>query len=104
MSNVPQLWPSRGTAPYQTEALGYQQLSVTSGAAVSLTVPNGATTAVVSVETAAVRWRDDGTAPTTTVGMPIAAAAAPFVYSGALSAIQFIAQSTTATVDVSYYR
>ena len=48
----------------------------------------------------AVRYRDDGTAPTSSLGMT-AAAAGCFQYSAALTAIQFISVSTTTTLDVS---
>ena len=48
---------------------GYQQLTV-STTAVGLTIPSGATRAVVYVESQPVRWRDDGVAPTSTVGVP----------------------------------
>lgn len=85
--------------------LGYQQLtSAELAEATLLTIPAGANLAVISVEGAGVRWRDDGTMPTASVGMPIAEGAAPFVYSGTLSAIAFIAQSGSPLVNVSYYR
>ena len=94
-------------------ALGYQQISVTSGSAVSLTIPTaagGASAWIVEVcnEAQPLRYRDDGTAPTTTVGVPIAANFC-FQYAGAgattgLGAIQFIAQNTSSTLNVSYYR
>src|SRR5882672_6430716 len=56
--------------------LGYCQLTSLAAAtklsACSGGIPAGATSALISVEGAAIRYRDDGTAPTTTVGMPIA--------------------------------
>lgn len=82
--------------------LGYQQITTLSAAA-TLTVPVGATIAIIEVETQAVRWRDDGTAPTSTVGTPIAVAGT-LEYSGTLSAIQFIEQTASAKLNVSYYR
>lgn len=82
--------------------LGYQQITTLSAAA-NLTVPVGATIAIIEVETQAVRWRDDGTAPTSTVGTPIAVAGT-LEYSGTLSAIQFIEQTASAKLNVSYYR
>jgi hypothetical protein len=84
-------------------ALGYQQITAT-GTAASLTVPAGAKMAVISVETAAIRWRDDGVDPTTTVGMPVAAAATPIEYSGPLANFRLIAQTGSPIVNVSYYR
>lgn len=83
--------------------LGYEQLSSLSSAA-SLTVPAGANFALITAETAAVRWRDDGTAPTASVGMPMATSDAPLQYSGTLSALQFIAQTGSPKLNVSYYR
>lgn len=91
-----------GSAPYAATALGYQQLtSLTTTTA--LTVPSGATFAVISVEGQGVRYRDDGVAPTATVGQPIAAQTS-IQYSGTLSALQFIQQAASATVDVLYYK
>lgn len=49
---------------------GYQQITV-STSAVALTVPKNATSAIIIVQDQTVRWRDDGTAPTATVGMPV---------------------------------
>ena len=89
--------------PNRQTPLGYQQISAFSTAQ-ALTAPSGATFAVISVETQAVRYRDDGTAPTASAGMPIAVGAAPFVYTGSLSAIQFIPQTGSATLDIAYYK
>lgn len=82
--------------------LGYQQITSLS-AAEKLTVPDGATLAIVEAHTQSVRWRDDGTAPTGTVGM-ILPVDTPFEYSGDLAAIQFIQTTATAELDVSYYK
>lgn len=82
-------------------ALGYQQITSLSSSA-ALTVPSGATIAVVQAEGADVRWRDDGTAPTATVGM-LLPAGAELRYTGALAALRLIQASAGATVNVSYY-
>lgn len=82
--------------------LGYQQLSV-AGTAVGLTVPTGATMAIITVSGQIVRYRDDGTVPTASVGMPLAVGSI-FNYASALSAIQFIAEASTATLDILYYQ
>jgi hypothetical protein len=86
--------------------LGYQQiLATTLAAATPLAVPAGAQVAVIRSETANVRWRDDGTAPTSGIGMPLNSTdTVPFEYWGTLSAIQFIAVSGSPILDVSYYR
>ena len=81
--------------------LGYQQIT-TLTTAVGLTVPPGAVGAIIVAEAQAVRWRDDGTAPTATVGMPLAVAAA-LEYAGDLSAIKFIEQTAGAKLNVAYY-
>jgi hypothetical protein len=88
-------------APFSYTPLGYQQIpSADLGSAVGLDVPDGATMALIAVSGASVRWRDDGTAPTSSLGMPVANGQ-EFQYSADLSAIQFIGAG--ATLDVSYY-
>lgn len=84
-----------------TVCLGYQQITSLS-AATALTVPSGATLAVVIPESQAVRWRDDGTNPTGSVGMPLAIATT-LSYDGDLSRIRFIEQAASAKLNVSYY-
>ena len=84
-----------------TKPVGYQQITSLSAAA-ALTVPAGARSAVIVAQTQAVRWRDDGTNPTATVGMPLAVNTA-LEYSGDLSAIKFFEQTASAALNVSYY-
>ncbi|HEY8879199.1 MAG TPA: hypothetical protein VIN03_16645 [Roseateles sp.] len=84
--------------------LGYQQITSLSGAQ-GLTVPAGTKLALIQAETQAVRWRDDGTAPTATVGYPLAVGS-ELRYTGtaaALAAIRFIEQTASAKLNVSYY-
>lgn len=66
-------------------------------------IPPDATCAVIVASGQAVRWRDDGTAPTASVGMHLAVGT-EFIYTGNLSAIQFIQETATAVVDVTYYK
>ena len=66
-----------GTFTLEKNPLGYRQLTV-STTAVGLAnatggIPAGATRAVVQVEAQPVRWRDDGSAPTLSVGVLSAA-------------------------------
>lgn len=85
----------------------YTTSGVTTMSAASATttgIPAGANLAVISVETANIRWRDDGGAPTTSIGMPIAAAAVPFSYSGNLSQFSLIAVSGSPVVNVAFYK
>ena len=91
-----------------TLCLGYQQ--ITPNTATGLTVParapdgskQQATFAIITPEGQNVRWRDDGTAPTATVGMPLAAGTS-LSYDGDLKAIRFIQQAATGYLNVSYY-
>lgn len=93
-----------------TSCMGYQQLDSLSSAA-GLTVPSrdptsGMTTkanfALIVAEAQDVRWRDDGTAPTSTVGMLLKTGVI-FQYDGDLSKIKFIETAGSAKVNVSYY-
>ena len=84
-----------------TQCLGYQQITSLS-ASTALTVPVGATMALIVAETQAVRWRDDGTAPTASVGMPLAAGVT-LQYDGDLHKIKFIEQTASAKINISYY-
>jgi hypothetical protein len=92
-----------------TTCFGYEQIT-TLTAATSLTVPavtpeglNGKPVfALIVAEGAPVRWRDDSTAPTATVGMPLAIGV-PLQYDGDLSKIKFIEQSASAKLNISYY-
>jgi len=49
-----------------------------------------------------VRWRDDGTAPTASVGMPLPAGTI-LSYDGDLSRIRFIETAASAALNISYY-
>jgi hypothetical protein len=92
-----------------TSRLGYEQIT-SLGSSTGLTVPQRTTDglsakpaiAIIVAETAAVRWRDDGVAPTAAVGMPLAVGSM-LQYDGDISAIRFIEQSAGAKLNVSYY-
>lgn len=84
-----------------TVCLGYQQITSLSTAA-ALTVPAQATLAIITPESQAVRWRDDGVNPTASVGMPVSIATV-LSYDGDLSRIRFIEQAASAKLNVSYY-
>lgn len=81
--------------------LGYQQLTSLASAA-ALTVPTGARWALLQAEDADVRWRDDGSSPTASVGMLLKNGAS-LVYDGSLSALRLIQVSASAKVNVAYY-
>lgn len=84
-----------------SEPKGYEKVTGLS-AAKALTVPTGATLAMIKTEGADVRYRDDGTDPTTTNGM-LLETGDEFWYSGAPRALRFIETSTSATLHVLYY-
>lgn len=83
--------------------IGYQQITSLS-AATGLTVPAGAITAIVQATGQAVRFRDDGTNPTASVGETLGVGLTATV-SGreTLAAIRFIETAASAKLDVSYY-
>lgn len=86
--------------------LGYQQIT-SLAASTGLTVPSDQnkgipTLAVIKVEAQAVRWRDDGVAPTTTVGMTLAVGD-ELRYDGDLKGIRFIEVTAGAILNISYY-
>lgn len=84
-----------------TVCLGYQQITGLSTAK-ALTVPVGATMALVAPDTQNVRWRDDGTNPTASVGMPLVVGTT-LNYDGDLNRIRFIETTASAVLNVSYY-
>ena len=90
-------------APLAPLAPSQMELQVTSSTATYLTPPAGALYAYITVEGEAVRWRDDGTAPTNSQGQPLATGSL-LNYQGNLNTIEFIAQQGTAIIDVSYYK
>lgn len=86
--------------------VGHQQLTNANLAtAVALTVPTGAVYALIQAYSAsdvAIRWRDDGTDPTTTVGVRLKNA--DIWYVGNLSAIKLIRESSGVEVNIAYYK
>jgi hypothetical protein len=105
----------RGTGTYITP-LGFCQFTAQSSAQLlSAVTPTSTTTctppakaawATVVVETNSIRFRDDGTAPTVSVGMLIAPTSSvpqPFTYNSNMKAIQFIAVLGSPVVDISFY-
>ena len=93
-----------GVTPiYLYVSAGASQMALAVGTNTTLAVPAGATLAEICVETAAVRYRDDGTAATSSLGIPVASGTC-FQYSGPLASLSFTAQSGSPTIDVSYYK
>lgn len=90
------------TLPGNMTPTGYQQITSLSTVQV-LTVPSGSQLALLQSETQNVRWRDDGTAPGTTVGM-LLATGIPLLYNGDLSALKFKETTASGVLNVSYYK
>jgi len=86
-------YPMAGTAQYA--------LSI--GTNTTLTVPAGASGAEICVETAGVRYTDDGTSASSSTGIPVAAGVC-FQYFGNPAKMKFTAQTGSPTIDVSYYK
>lgn len=88
------------------KALGYGQLAVTAAALLSTItggIPAGTRLAIITPDTQAARWRDDGTAPTTTVGYPLPVGSELRYDGQQFSSLQFIAQTGTSTLNVTFY-
>lgn len=83
-------------------ALGYEQVTSLSSAA-GLTIPAGCELALVQAESQNVRWRDDGTNPTATVGMILMAGATLQYDAAQLGRLKFIETAASAKLNVSYY-
>lgn len=88
-------------AVLRAEPTGYEQVTSLSSAA-GLTPPAGSDRALIQAVTQSVRWRDDGTSPTATVGM-VLAAGSTLEYDGDLSAFEAIETAASAELNVSYY-
>lgn len=84
-----------------SRSLGYQQI-VGAAAATGLTVPASTCMALINIEAQAVRWRDDGTNPTTTVGMNQAVGSTLEFY-GDFGRIKFIETTAGTIINVAYY-
>lgn len=90
--------------------LGYCQiLAATLASATGLSscsggIPAGANMIWVQAEAQNIRWRDDGTNPTTTVGMILISGQAPVSYTGTISALKFIDATAGGILDVAFYK
>lgn len=95
---------------------GVQNALSVAGTAVALTLPGSADTrikpthAIIQVTGANIRWRADGTAPTTSVGIQVAAGSniefmdGTLNYANIIERIKFIADDAgTATLEVAFF-
>lgn len=86
----------------------YVTSAATTSSSASLTsggIPTGATSVFLQAETANVRYRDDGGAPTASIGnLVVAGAGGQILYGGTFSALRFIAASGSPLLNVAFYR
>lgn len=82
---------------------GYSQFTNLSAAVGLQPIPNGVKVMWIQAEGQNVRWRDDGTDPTASVGQ-ILQAGMTLEYTGAMLAIRFIEVTPGAKLNVNYYR
>lgn len=79
--------------------VGYEQI-VANGLVRYLNVPAGAKRAILQVEVGGWRYRDDGPAPSSTVGMLIDS---PLPYTGNLKALALLETAPGSILNVAYY-
>jgi len=91
-------------APYLTIPLGYQQMTSLATATPLPSIPSNAIYAVVLCTGQMVNWRDDGTAPTASIGMPLNTNTQIVFAEKPLSVVQIIQATASATCNVSYYK
>ncbi|MEM9605900.1 MAG: hypothetical protein AAGA99_00670 [Actinomycetota bacterium] len=95
-------------------SVGYEQLTgITSATGITpslyqYTQDNGDVSVVgrrvlLQATGANVRWRDDGTDPTASVGMVVVAGGAPQLYEGPVENLRFIQESGGAVLNVTVY-
>ncbi len=83
--------------------VGRAQLTGLSSVKGFASVPAGTTIALIQAESQNIRWRDDGTNPSATVGM-ILVANDTLIYSGTMSAIKFIETTASAKINITFYQ
>ena len=88
---------------------GFQQLSAaTLASSTALIVPTHPSTgekpnaAMMTAFTGNVRYRDDGAAPTASIGLRLVAGVDPYLYMGDLANFRAIAEGGSPTLDVTY--
>ena len=92
----------------RTIPIGYVQIAAlgsgAGGSGLPLSGLSGtATICLITCEGSGIRWRDDGVAPTATVGYPLNAGDS-LIYSGTLTAFLMIPQTGNPVVDISFYK
>lgn len=88
---------------YFQAAAGAVDAAVTLASLAGGSIPAGATRVKVSVSAQAIRWRDDGAAPTAAIGMPQAAGTTLDYQERDLASLRFISQVAGAVLDITFY-
>ena len=87
------------------EVVDFEQITGLSSAKGLTTATYGAgTIALLQAESQPIRWRDDGTDPTASVGMRLTPGSDPWPYGGSLAAIKFIEEAASGKLNCSYYQ
>lgn len=87
---------------YQKPA-GYQQITSLGSAVGFTSIPDGTRFVAIQPESQNIRWRDDGTNPTASVGMIVVANDILF-YTGDFTTIKFIEVTASAKLNVTFYK
>ncbi len=97
--------PGAGSQPYNYTAVAGAQYNLAITTSTALTAPPTALQAQVCASGNSVKYTYDGTTPTSSVGLPLAAGQC-IQFSGPtlLAALRFIQTAATATLDVGYTR
>jgi hypothetical protein len=69
-----------------------------------ITIPDSVKSALVSVETQAVRYREDGTNPTAAIGHLIAAGGSITFDAATLRRVKLIQATATAVINITFYK
>ncbi len=81
---------------------GCVQMSTLSSAIALSSIPEKARLVYIQAETQSIRWRDDGTSPTASVGNLIQAGDT-IEYDGDISQVKIIETTTSAKANLAYY-
>lgn len=85
------------------DPLGYRHVDLSTTTVYELNdIPGGSSLALIKIEGASIRYRDDGVDPTATVGMPLSPGET-LQYDASMGDLRLIAQSTGAVANISFY-
>jgi hypothetical protein len=85
------------------EPNGYVQITTLTTSVGLGTIPGNTKLTLIQAEVQNVRWRDDGTDPTTSIGM-LLEAGQTLVYNGNPAEIELIEVTAGAVLNISFYR